>query len=160
MERLTTRGSRAVPLSLSARPPARPPRVSIAVQSRLRGVICILLLLGGATTSGVARSEDQFVATPPVAAPESPLDLLSFYKPSYFISGFTKQKLSPDILAEYFHDASTTTEITLSETLGVCSKEDLSSFFDQARKALKTHQDVLKFEPDALPPPLPLRPQP
>ncbi len=29
--------------------------------------------------------------------------------------------------------------------------EDLSPFFDQARKALKTHQEVLKFEPDKLP---------
>ena len=27
--------------------------------------------------------------------------------------------------------------------------EDLSSFFDQARKALKTHQEVLDFEPDS-----------
>ena len=35
--------------------------------------------------------------------------------------------------------------------------EDLSSFFDQARKALRTHQDMLKFEPEQpkLPPPLP-----
>ncbi len=31
--------------------------------------------------------------------------------------------------------------------------EDLTSFFDKARKALRTHQDVLDFEPDA--PPLP-----
>lgn len=31
--------------------------------------------------------------------------------------------------------------------------EDLSSFFDKARRALRTHQDVLDFEPDA--PPLP-----
>lgn len=31
------------------------------------------------------------------------------------------------------------------------NKEDLSSFFNQARKALKTHQDVLKFEPENLP---------
>lgn len=29
--------------------------------------------------------------------------------------------------------------------------EDLSPFFDKARQALKTHQDVLKFEPDKLP---------
>lgn len=35
------------------------------------------------------------------------------------------------------------------------TKEDLGSFFDQARKALKTHQDVLKFEPENLPTPLP-----
>jgi hypothetical protein len=27
--------------------------------------------------------------------------------------------------------------------------EDLSSFFNKARKALRTHQDVLDFEPDA-----------
>lgn len=40
------------------------------------------------------------------------------------------------------------------------NQEDLSAFFDQARKALRTHQDVLKFEPENLPPPLPLRPQP
>jgi hypothetical protein len=31
------------------------------------------------------------------------------------------------------------------------NKEDLSSFFDKARKALKTHQDVLRFEPENLP---------
>ena len=37
--------------------------------------------------------------------------------------------------------------------------EDLSSFFDQARKALKTHQDVLKFEPENLPIP-PVTPRP
>ena len=37
--------------------------------------------------------------------------------------------------------------------------EDLSSFFDQARKALKTHQDVLKFEPENLPVP-PVTPRP
>ncbi len=36
---------------------------------------------------------------------------------------------------------------------------DLTSFFDQARKALRTHQDVLKFEPENLPlPPQPPRP--
>lgn len=37
----------------------------------------------------------------------------------------------------------------------LANKEDLSSFFDQARKALKTHQDVLKFEPENLPQPAP-----
>lgn len=37
--------------------------------------------------------------------------------------------------------------------------EDLSTFFDQARKALKTHQDVLKFEPENLPVP-PVTPRP
>ncbi|HEY1051499.1 MAG TPA: hypothetical protein VGE39_17120, partial [Prosthecobacter sp.] len=31
------------------------------------------------------------------------------------------------------------------------NQEDLSSFFDKARRALRTHQDVLDFEPDALP---------
>lgn len=35
------------------------------------------------------------------------------------------------------------------------NKEDLAGFFDQARKALKTHQDVLKFEPENLPQPAP-----
>lgn len=38
--------------------------------------------------------------------------------------------------------------------------EDLSSFFNQARKALKTHQDVLKFEPENLPQPPPPAPRP
>jgi pimeloyl-ACP methyl ester carboxylesterase len=42
-----------------------------------------------------------------------------------FIHGFTKQKLLPETMDEYFHDASTTSEITLAETLGVCSREDL-----------------------------------
>jgi hypothetical protein len=37
--------------------------------------------------------------------------------------------------------------------------EDLGSFFDKARKALRTHQDVLDFEPDAPPLPAP-KPQP
>jgi len=37
--------------------------------------------------------------------------------------------------------------------------EDLSSFFNKARQALRTHQDVLDFEPDAPPLPAP-RPQP
>ncbi|MFN0080471.1 MAG: hypothetical protein ACKVY0_28730 [Prosthecobacter sp.] len=37
--------------------------------------------------------------------------------------------------------------------------EDLSSFFDKARKALRTHQDVLDFEPDAPLLPVP-KPQP
>jgi hypothetical protein len=37
--------------------------------------------------------------------------------------------------------------------------EDLSSFFNKARQALRTHQDVLDFEPDALPLPAP-KPQP
>ncbi len=36
---------------------------------------------------------------------------------------------------------------------------DLSSFFDKARKALRTHQDVLDFEPDAAQFPAP-KPQP
>lgn len=36
---------------------------------------------------------------------------------------------------------------------------DLSSFFDKARKALRTHQDVLDFEPDTAPP-TSSRPQP
>jgi pimeloyl-ACP methyl ester carboxylesterase len=49
-----------------------------------------------------------------------------FTKFSRFINGFTKQRLSAGILEEYFHDASTTAETTLSETLGVCSREDLS----------------------------------
>lgn len=40
------------------------------------------------------------------------------------------------------------------------NREDLSSFFDQARKALKTHQDVLKFEPENLPPPPSTIPRP
>ncbi|MDZ4288110.1 MAG: hypothetical protein U0984_09130, partial [Prosthecobacter sp.] len=29
--------------------------------------------------------------------------------------------------------------------------EDLASFFEKARQALRTHQDVLDFEPDSLP---------
>jgi hypothetical protein len=37
--------------------------------------------------------------------------------------------------------------------------EDLSSFFNKARQALRTHQDVLDFEPGALPLPAP-KPQP
>lgn len=37
--------------------------------------------------------------------------------------------------------------------------QDLSSFFDKARQALRTHQDVLDFEPDAAPLPAP-KPQP
>lgn len=37
--------------------------------------------------------------------------------------------------------------------------QDLSSFFDKARKALRTHQDVLDFEPDAARLPAP-KPQP
>jgi hypothetical protein len=37
--------------------------------------------------------------------------------------------------------------------------EDLTSFFDKARKALRTHQDVLDFEPDAPVLPAP-KPQP
>lgn len=37
--------------------------------------------------------------------------------------------------------------------------EDLSTFFDKARKALRTHQDVLDFEPDAPALPAP-KPQP
>jgi hypothetical protein len=37
--------------------------------------------------------------------------------------------------------------------------EDLSKFFDQARQALRTHQDVLDFQPDKMPD-LPVKPQP
>ena len=37
--------------------------------------------------------------------------------------------------------------------------EDLSKFFDQARQALRTHQDVLDFQPDKVPD-LPAKPQP
>lgn len=37
--------------------------------------------------------------------------------------------------------------------------EDLSQFFDQARRALKTHQDVLDFQPEKIPD-LPVKPQP
>lgn len=37
--------------------------------------------------------------------------------------------------------------------------QDLTSFFDKARKALRTHQDVLDFEPDAVPLPA-TKPQP
>lgn len=39
------------------------------------------------------------------------------------------------------------------------NNEDLTSFFDKARKALRTHQDVLDFEPEAPPLPTP-KPQP
>ena len=39
------------------------------------------------------------------------------------------------------------------------NREDLSKFFDQARQALKTHQDVLDFQPEKLPD-LPAKPQP
>lgn len=38
------------------------------------------------------------------------------------------------------------------------NKEDLSQFFDEARKALRTHQEVLDFQPG--PPALETRPQP
>lgn len=38
------------------------------------------------------------------------------------------------------------------------NREDLTSFFDKARKALRTHQDVLDFEPEA-PPPTAVKPQ-
>jgi hypothetical protein len=38
------------------------------------------------------------------------------------------------------------------------NREDLSKFFDQARQALKTHQDVLDFQPEKLD--LPTKPQP
>jgi hypothetical protein len=44
---------------------------------------------------------------------------------------------------------------TLIEEKQQANAEDLSSFFDQARKALRTHQEVLKFEPENLPPPTP-----
>lgn len=39
------------------------------------------------------------------------------------------------------------------------NQKDLSTFFDQARKALKTHQSVLDFTPDKLPD-LPTKPAP
>ena len=39
------------------------------------------------------------------------------------------------------------------------NREDLSAFFDQARQALKTHQEVLDFQPEKLPD-LPAKPQP
>lgn len=39
------------------------------------------------------------------------------------------------------------------------NKEDLGAFFDKARKALRTHQDVLDFEPETPPLPAPT-PQP
>ena len=38
------------------------------------------------------------------------------------------------------------------------NREDLSRFFDQARQALKTHQDVLDFQPDK--PEVPVKPRP
>jgi pimeloyl-ACP methyl ester carboxylesterase len=53
-----------------------------------------------------------------------------------FINGFTKQKLSSETMDDYFHDASTTPESTLSETLRVCSGEDLSSL--KCEEPLKT----------------------
>jgi hypothetical protein len=37
--------------------------------------------------------------------------------------------------------------------------EDLSDFFNKARQALRTHQDVLDFQPDKIPD-LPVKPQP
>jgi hypothetical protein len=37
--------------------------------------------------------------------------------------------------------------------------EDLSQFFNNARQALRTHQDVLDFQPDKIPD-LPIKPQP
>ena len=37
--------------------------------------------------------------------------------------------------------------------------EDLSQFFDRARQALKTHQEVLDFQPEKIPD-LPIKPQP
>lgn len=43
----------------------------------------------------------------------------------------------------------------LMDDIQQANQEDLSAFFDQARKALKTHQDVLKFEPENLPLPPP-----
>ena len=39
----------------------------------------------------------------------------------------------------------------LMEEKGQANREDLGSFFEQARKALKTHQEVLDFEPPATP---------
>ena len=39
----------------------------------------------------------------------------------------------------------------LMEEKGQANREDLGSFFEQARKALKTHQEVLDFEPPTTP---------
>ncbi|SKA99667.1 hypothetical protein SAMN02745166_03000 [Prosthecobacter debontii] len=39
----------------------------------------------------------------------------------------------------------------LIEDKKVANAEDLTSFFDKARQALRTHQDVLDFEPDSVP---------
>jgi hypothetical protein len=47
----------------------------------------------------------------------------------------------------------------LLEDKSNANTEDLSKFFDQARQALKTHQDVLDFAPDKLPD-QPNKPQP
>lgn len=41
----------------------------------------------------------------------------------------------------------------LVEDKRLASSEDLSSFFDKARQALRTHQDVLDFEPEEVPQP-------
>lgn len=47
---------------------------------------------------------------------------------------------------------------SLIEDKEQANKENLTGFFNQARQALRTHQDVLKFEPENLPPTVP-RPQ-
>jgi len=47
----------------------------------------------------------------------------------------------------------------LMEDKQQANAEDLSQFFDQARKALRTHQEVLDFQPDRAPD-LPVKPQP
>lgn len=41
----------------------------------------------------------------------------------------------------------------LTEDKKIANAEDLSSFFDKARQALRTHQDVLDFEPAEIPQP-------
>jgi hypothetical protein len=46
----------------------------------------------------------------------------------------------------------------LVEDKRLANAEDLSSFFNQARQALRTHQDVLDFEPEAVPQPLRVQP--
>ncbi len=44
-----------------------------------------------------------------------------------FIQSFTKDPVAPDILDEYYHDASTTPEQSLLETLRICSEEEISA---------------------------------
>lgn len=46
----------------------------------------------------------------------------------------------------------------LVEDKRLANAEDLSSFFNQARQALRTHQDVLDFEPEPVPQPLRVQP--